>query len=134
MKTEKLKIRFKMKRIVLSMLLASLGLVAADAPYKSGMLLPPQADKIYAKECAHCHGKDGKDTSFAGSSRLSYAVIAGMDAAKVAQDLKEYRGGIKSKDYQPLNKYGYGAIMRSATRDLSWEEIDAVAKYVNGLK
>jgi len=61
-------------------------------------------------------------------------VIAGMDAAKVAQDLKEYRGGVKSKDYQPLNKYGYGAIMRSATKDLSWEEIDAVAKYVSELK
>ena len=125
-----------MKKIVLSMLLAGIGLVAAEGtvPYKSGLLLPPQADKIYAKECAHCHGKDGKETSFSGSSRISYAVIAGMDAAKVAQTLKEYRGGIKSKDYQPLNKYGYGAIMRSATRDLSWEEIDAVAKYVNGLK
>jgi len=125
-----------MKRIVLSMLLASLGLVASEGavPYKSGLLLAPQADKIYAKECAHCHGKDGKDTSFSGSSRVTYAVIAGMDAAEVAKNLKEYRGGIKSKDYQPLNKYGYGAIMRSATADLSWDEIDAVAKYVNGLK
>ena len=125
-----------MKRIVLSMLLASIGLVAAEGtvPYKSGLLLPPQADKIYAKECAHCHGNDGKATSFSGSSRVTYATIAGMDAAAVAQTLKEYRGGVKSKDYQPLNKYGYGAIMRSATKDLSWEEIDAVAKYVNGLK
>ena len=125
-----------MKRIVLSMLLASIGLVAAEGtvPYKSGMLLPPQADKIYAKECAHCHGDKGTETSFSGSSRVTYAKIAGMDAGAVAQTLKEYRGGVKSKDYQPLNKYGYGAIMRSATKDLSWEEIDAVAKYVNGLK
>ena len=125
-----------MKRIVLSMLLASMGLVAAEStvPYKSGLLLPPQADKIYAKECAHCHGKDGKETSFSGSSRITYAKIAGMDAAEVAKTLKEYRGGVKSKDYQPLNKYGYGAVMRSATKDLSWEEIDAVAKYVNDLK
>jgi cytochrome c553 len=125
-----------MKKIVLSMLVASIGLVAAEGtvPYKSGLLLPPQADKIYEKECTHCHGKDGKQTNFAGSSRVSYAVIAGMDAATVATTLKEYRGGVKSKDYQPLNKYGYGAMMRSVTKDLSWEEIDAVAKYVNGLK
>jgi len=125
-----------MKKIVLSMLLASLGLVAAEGtvPYKSGLLLTAQADKIYAKECSHCHGKDGKQTSFAGSSRVSYATIAGMDAAVVAQTLKEYRGGVKSKDYQPLNKYGYGAMMRSVTKDLSWDEIDAVAKYVNGIK
>ena len=43
-----------MKKIVLSMLLASIGLVASESavPYKSGLLLTPQADKIYAKECA----------------------------------------------------------------------------------
>ena len=123
-----------MKRVVFSMLLAGVGLVAAEAPYVSGVLLAPQADKIYAKECAKCHGKDGKDSSFSGSSRLEYAKIAGMDSEIVAKTLKEYKGGVKSKDYQPLNKYGYGALMRSATKDLSWEEIDAVAKYVNGLK
>jgi cytochrome c553 len=123
-----------MKRVVFSMLLAGVGLVAAEAPYISGVLLAPQADKIYAKECAKCHGKDGKDSSFSGSSRLEYAKIAGMDSEIVAKTLKEYKGGVKSKDYQPLNKYGYGALMRSATKDLSWEEIDAVAKYVNGLK
>ncbi len=125
-----------MKKIVLSMLLASIGLVAAEgtAPYKSGLLLPPQADKIYERQCTQCHGKDGKQTSFEGSSRVTYAEIGGMDTAAVAKTLKEYRGGVKSKDYQQLNKYGYGAVMRSATADLSWDEIDAVAKYVNGLK
>jgi cytochrome c553 len=97
-------------------------------------LLPPQADKIYEKECALCHGNDGKQTSFAGLTRVEYAKIAGMDTAELAKTLKEYRGGIKSKDYQFPNKYGYGAVMKSATKDLSWDEIDAVAKYINGLK
>lgn len=125
-----------MKRIVLSMLLASIVVVASEgaAPYKSGLLLPPQADLIYEKECTHCHGKDGKQTGFEGSSRVTYAAIAGMATAEVAKTLKEYRGGVKSKDYGSLNKYGYGALMRSATKDLSWDEIDVVAKYVNGLK
>ncbi len=125
-----------MKRMVLSMLLASIGLIAAEGtvPYKSGLLLPPQADKIYEKECALCHGKDGKQTSFTGLTRVSYTKIAGMGTAELAKILKEYRGGIKSKDYQFPNKYGYGAVMKSVTKDLSWDEIDAVAKYVNGLK
>jgi len=126
-----------MKKIVLTMLFASIGLVASEGniPYAPGLLLTPQADKIYASECAKCHGKNGKQTSFSGfPSVVHYQKIAGMDTALLAKTIKEYRGGIKSKDYQPLNKYGYGAAMKSPTRDLSWDEIDAVAKYINGLK
>jgi cytochrome c553 len=126
-----------MKKIVLPILLASIGLIASEGtvPYKSGLLLPIQADKIYVQECASCHGADGKQTSFKGIARnVSYAKISDMDASAIAKDLKEYKGGIKSKDYQALNKYGYGALMISVTKDLSWDEMDAVAKYVNGLK
>ena len=125
-----------MKRIFLPMLLASIVVVASEGtvPYKSGLLLPPQADKIYEQECAECHGDNGKETSFKGAGSITYAKIGGMDTATLAKTLKEYRGGVKSKDYQSLNKYGYGALMTSATKDLSWDEIDAVAKYVNGLK
>ena len=125
-----------MKRIVLSMLLVSIGLIASEGaiPYKSGLLLPPQADKIYKKECALCHGENGQKTTFAGLTSVEYVKIAGMDTEILAKTLKEYRGGIKSKDYQFPNKYGYGAVMKSVTKDLSWDEIDAVAKYINGLK
>ena len=126
-----------MKKIVLTMLFASMGLVAAEGevPYAIGLKLAPQADKIYAMECASCHGKDGKQTSFSGfPDVITYGVIAGMDTATLAKTIKEYRGGVESNDYQPLNKYGYGAAMKAPTRDLSWIEIDAVAKYINGLK
>ncbi len=119
------------------MLFASIGLVASEGevPYAPGLMLTPQADKIYATECASCHGIDGKQTSFTGFPEVvTYAKIAGMETATLAKTIKEYRGGVKSKDYQPLNKYGYGAAMASPTRDLSWDEIDAVAKYINGLK
>jgi len=126
-----------MKKVVLSMLVASIGLIASEGtvPYKAGLLLPIQADKIYAQECATCHGTDGKQTSFSGfPSSIVYSKIAGMDAETLAKTIKEYRGGVASKDYQPLNKYGYGAAMKAPTRDLSWDEIDAVAKYISGLK
>ena len=124
-----------MKKIILPMLLVSIGLVAAEAPYKPGLLLAPQGDKIFAQECATCHGVDGKQTSFSGFPEgINYAEIAGMDAKELAKTIKEYRGGIEAEDYAPLNKYGYGAAMKAPTRDLSWDEIDAVAEYISNLK
>ena len=121
-----------MKKIILSVLVASVTLFAADgAPiYKSGMLLPPQPAVIYEKECSSCHGKNGTQTSFDGSAEISYAKITGLNADSLAQELKEYRGGIKSKGYQQLNKYGYGALMKTTLTDLSWEEIDSLSKYI----
>jgi mono/diheme cytochrome c family protein len=126
-----------MKKIVLTMLFASIGLVASEGeiPYAIGLKLTPQPAKIYAQECASCHGINGEKTSFTGFPEgIVYQKIAGMDEATLAQTIKDYRGGVESKDYQPLNKYGYGAAMAAPTRDLSWDEIDAVAKYISGLK
>ncbi len=125
-----------MKKIILSILLANAALVAADSDsvYKSGILLPAKGDVIYKRECAECHGADGKKTSFKGSANVKYSEIGGWDKDKLVKDIRDYKGGIKSKDYGPLNRYGYGALVKSATRDLSWDEIDAVADYINGLK
>jgi len=126
-----------MKRIILSVLFASVALLASDSAsvYKSGMLLPADGKVIYEKECASCHGATGTQTQFKGSARnIKYAPIAGWDVAKMNKELQEYRGGIADKDYIQVNKTGYGALMRSATMDLSWDELDAVAKYVNSLK
>ncbi len=125
-----------MKKILFPMLLAGVTLIASDSTsvYRSGILLPANGKVIYERQCASCHGDNGKLTSFTGSSRITYSKITGMNTDKLAKELKDYRGGVKSKNYQPLNKYGYGALMKSVTTDLSWDEIDAVAKYVNGLK
>lgn len=126
-----------MKKIILSVLFLSVSLFAADSAsvYKSGFLLPAKGDVIYKNQCASCHGDNGKQTSFKGSAKdIVYAPIAGRSVATLNKELQEYRGGIADKDYMPVNKTGYGALMRSATLDLSWAELDAVAKYVNGLK
>ena len=126
-----------MKKIILSVLFASMSLLAADSAsvYKSGFLLPPKGDVIYKRQCASCHGDNGKQTAFKGSAEgIKYSPIAGWDVARLNKELQEYRGGIADKDYIQVNKTGYGAVMRSATIDLSWKELDAVAKYVNGLK
>lgn len=115
---------FLMKKIILSVFVASVTLMAADSAsvYKSGLLLPANGEAIYKQECASCHGDIGEKIAFKGS-----VPIAGLDAATMAQDLKDYR-------YGSLNKYGYGALMKSKTADLSWDEIDAVAQYAHGLK
>ena len=115
-----------MKKIILCALIASATLMAADSTsvYKSGVLLPANGEAIYKKTCILCHGADGKQTKYTGSSRIEYAPINGLDASKLAKELKDYR-------YGSVNKYGYGALMKSNLVDLSYEEIDALAKYIS---
>ena len=113
-----------MKKTIISVLFASATLVAGDAAsvYKSGVLLPADGKVIYTNKCASCHGDNGEKIAFEGS-----IAIAGLDQATLAQELKDYR-------YGSVNKYGYGALMKTMLVDLSWDEVDAVAEYVNGLK
>ncbi len=115
-----------MKKIIISTLIAGATLMAAEsaAVYKPGVLLPANGEAIYKKTCIQCHAADGKQTSYTGSSRIKYAPINGLDAAALAQELKDYR-------YGSVNKYGYGALMKSTLIDLSYEEIDALAKYIS---
>ncbi len=115
-----------MKKIILSTLIAGATLMAADsaAVYKSGVLLPANGEAIYKKDCIQCHSADGKQTKYTGSSRIEYATINGLDAAALAKELKAYRFG-------SVNKYGYGALMKSTLADLSYEEIDALAQYIS---
>lgn len=115
-----------MKKIILSVLVAGATLMAADsAPmYKSGVLLPANGEAIYKKDCIQCHSADGKQTTYTGSSRVEYAPINGLDSATLAKELKDYRFG-------SVNKYGYGALMKSTLVDLSYEEIDALAEYIS---
>jgi len=115
-----------MKKIILSALVVSATLMAADSAtvYKSGILLPANGEAIYKKDCIQCHAADGKQTKYTGSSRIEYAPINGLDSAKLAKELKAYRFG-------RVNKYGYGALMKSTLVDLSYEEIDALADYIS---
>ncbi len=115
-----------MKKIILSALVVSATLMAADSAsvYKAGVLLPANGEAIYNKTCIQCHAADGKQTKYTGSSRIEYAPINGLDTAALAKELKDYR-------YGSVNKYGYGALMKSTLIDLSYEEIDALAKYIS---
>jgi len=87
-------------------------------------LLPANGEAIYKKTCVQCHSADGKQTLYRGSSGIKYSPINGLNAAALAQELKDYRFG-------RVNKYGYGALMKSTLIDLSYEEIDALAEYIS---
>ena len=119
-----------MKKIIISALVAGATLIAADsAPmYKSGILLPANGEAIYKQTCIQCHGADGKQTTMDSITKVKYGTINGRDAAKLAQELKDYRLGTHTAQG---NKYGYGALMKSTLIDLSYEEIDALAEYIS---
>jgi len=126
-----------MKKIIFSVLFASVALFAADSAsvYKSGLLLPAKGDVIYQRQCTFCHGANGQQTTFKGAAmNIKYAPIAGWEVAKLSKELLRYKIGKIEENYSPVNKTGYGALMRSVTKDLSVLELDAVAAYVNGLK
>jgi len=115
-----------MKKIIISALVLGATLMAADsAPmYKAGVLLPANGEAIYNKTCIQCHSANGKQTSYSGSSRVEYAAINGRSTTALAEELKAYRFG-------SVNKYGYGALMKSTLIDLSYEEIDALSAYIS---
>ena len=94
------------------------------AVYKSGVLLPANGEAIYKQNCIQCHSADGKQTAYRGSSKIEYAPINGLESAALATELKAYRFG-------SVNKYGYGALMKSTLINLSYEEIDALADYIS---
>lgn len=98
-----------MKKIALSLLVAGATLMAADGA------------ELF-KKCAACHGANAEKPALGKS-----AVIAGLDAATVAADLKGYKAGT-------TNKKGMGALMKGQVASYSDADIDAVAAYIAGLK
>ncbi len=76
---------------------------------------------LFAK-CAGCHGSDGKTKALEKSP-----AIAGMEADKVAEILREYKEGKR-------DAYGMGALMKAQVASLNDTQIEALAKYISSLK
>ena len=108
-----------MKKIILSVLIASVSLIAAGDVVVDGAV-------VYAKKCALCHGADGKKVVVGKT-----LPIAGMDTTKVGSSLRAYQAG-------GVDIYGgfknQNILMEHRTLELSWESISAVSKYVHNLK
>lgn len=71
--------------------------------------------------CIACHGPRGM-----GNAPAGWPQVAGQHAAYTAHELREYRSGERSTDYQ--------SMMRDIASKMTDEEIEAVASYIQGLR
>ena len=98
-----------MKKVVLSLVLATASLMAASG------------EELF-KKCVSCHGVNAEKPALGKSE-----VIAGWDKAKTVESLMGYRAGT-------LNKKGMGAMMKGQMATFSDADIDAIAEYISKLK
>ncbi|WP_294954396.1 c-type cytochrome [Sulfurovum sp.] len=98
-----------MKKIAITMFFAGATLLMADGA----------AD--FAK-CAGCHGANGEKAALGKS-----AIIAGLPAAKLEEDIKGYKAGT-------LNQHGMGALMKGQVASLDDAKIKELAEYISKLK
>ncbi|AAP76953.1 c-type cytochrome [Helicobacter hepaticus] len=80
----------------------------------------PDAQVLYGK-CAACHGKDGKSVA---PGSVGNVLIASLNKAQVRESLKGFRE-------QTLSKGGNSIIMYMQTKNLSDEDIEALANYID---
>ncbi len=74
------------------------------------------------KKCAGCHGAKGEKKALGKS-----AVISGLGADKIIEDLKGYKAGT-------LNLHGMGGLMKGQTAALSDDDIKALGEYIATFK
>ena len=98
-----------MKKIALTLLVASVSLMAADGA------------ALY-KKCAACHGAKAEKKALGKSE-----IIDTWDAKKIEEALNGYKAGTR-------NIHGMGALMKGQVAPYSEEDIEAVSKYIAGLK
>ena len=93
-----------------------------------GMASAGNVEEIYGKQCANCHGKDGKAQTAVGKKMkmkdLTDAAVQG--AAKDADWEKDIRDGVKYPD-------GKVAMPGYATK-IDAEDIKALVKFCRNLK
>lgn len=74
------------------------------------------------KNCTGCHGDNGRTIALHVSK-----AIAGQSSDKTVKQLTAYKKG-------QLNLYGLGSIMQTQAITLSKSDIQALAKYIEGLQ
>lgn len=76
--------------------------------------------KIFQK-CAKCHGKDGRHKAFGRSE-----IIAGQDVTDLVESMKFYKDS-------KFKARGVTKVMAKLIKQLSYEEIINLAKYISKL-
>jgi len=117
-----------MKKIILSALLVSVSLIAADSATvnKSGAFLPIDGKALYKQHCSLCHGEKGE------KAPPKAVPIAGMEPVVLALKIRAYRDQNDRNGAYAIHKDS--RVMKDQTVGLSTNEIVAIAKYVSTLK
>ena len=103
-----------MKKILFTILLASVSLMAADGA------------KLYKQRCALCHGQKAEK-----SPRDGVPILAGRNVTELALTIRAYRDQDERVGTYTMHKNSQ--IMYDATSSLSRDKIVALAKYISGL-
>ena len=111
-----------MKKIILSILLVSGSLMAADTAPKA-----VDGEAFYKKRCSICHGEKGNKTPLKGMIPL-----ASMDASVLARKVRAYRD--QDERHGAYAIYEDNIVMSEATYSISNQQISAIATYISGLK
>ncbi|WP_291027261.1 c-type cytochrome [Helicobacter sp.] len=93
-----------------------------ETPSVESSAEPKKSDAValYAK-CAACHGKDGRSVA---PGSVGNVLIASLNKAQVVEALKGFRA-------RTLSKGGNSVIMYMQAKNLSDEDIEALAEYIN---
>jgi mono/diheme cytochrome c family protein len=106
------------KLVVLSLALLAAGALTARAG---------DAKEIWEKDCAKCHGADGKgDTKMGKKLDIKDLTDAKVQEAKDEDFAKAIKDGVKEKDSDKVRMKAFG--------DLSDSDVKALVAYVRGLK
>lgn len=106
------------KLVVLSLALLAAGALTARAG---------DAKEVWEKDCAKCHGADGKgDTKMGKKLEIKDLTDAKVQAAKDEELAKAIKEGVKEKDSDK--------VRMKAFTDLNNDDVKALVAYVRGLK
>jgi cytochrome c553 len=106
------------KLVVLSLALLAAGALTARAG---------DAKETWEKDCAKCHGVDGKgDTKMGKKLEIKDLTDAKVQASKDEELAKAIKDGVKEKDSDK--------VRMKAFSDLSDSDVKALVAYVRGLK
>ena len=105
----------------------SLLLIIAALALPAGLAHAGDAKAIYTKDCAKCHGADGKGQTKMGQKLgLKDYTDAKVQAAMKDEEItKEIKDGVKDKD---------GKTLMKPAEDLSDDEVKGLVALVRGFK
>lgn len=118
-----------MKKILFTVLLTSMSLLAADNAkvVTSDEFTPASGPELYQQNCALCHGKDGRKVPTGASS-----ILAGRDAVRLALTIRSYRD--QDNDIGAYTMHKSNQIMKDQTVKYSDRQIGSMARYISGLE